>query len=212
MASWYGAEFHGRRTANGEIFDQRALTAAHPTLPLPSYVRVTNLDNDRSLVVRVNDRGPYRHGRLIDVSERAAEMLGFQAHRQREGARGICRRRRSRRRATRLSRCLLSRAEPLPGRRRCLGHSRCRRAGACAATSRRAPASPEPVDMAVAAVPESDPPSKLKRAGASDGRFCGHCKRGKPPGPRRGGSAVTDTFEADDRISMVFDLLPQSGQ
>ena len=76
-ASWYGPRFHGRRTANGEVFDQRALSAAHPTLPLPSYVRVTNLDNDRSLVVRVNDRGPFHPGRLIDVSERAAELLDF---------------------------------------------------------------------------------------------------------------------------------------
>lgn len=77
MASWYGASFHGRRTANGEAFDRTALTAAHPSLPLPSYVRVTNLDNDRSVVVRVNDRGPYTHNRLIDVSEQTAELLGF---------------------------------------------------------------------------------------------------------------------------------------
>ena len=68
MASWYGAAFHGRMTANGEIFDSAAISAAHPTLPLPSYVRVTNLENDRSIVVRVNDRGPFRHKRLIDVS------------------------------------------------------------------------------------------------------------------------------------------------
>jgi rare lipoprotein A len=77
QASWYGPRFHGRLTANGEIFDRRALTAAHPTLPLPSYVRVTNLDSDRSIVVRVNDRGPYRHKRLIDLSERTAELLQF---------------------------------------------------------------------------------------------------------------------------------------
>ena len=77
MASWYGAQFHGRQTANGEVFDRTALSAAHPTLPLPSYVRVTNLDNDRSVVVRVNDRGPFRHKRLIDVSERTAELLNF---------------------------------------------------------------------------------------------------------------------------------------
>ena len=76
-ASWYGPRFHGRATANGEIFDRTALTAAHPTLPLPSYVRVTNLDNDRSVVLRVNDRGPYVRRRLIDVSERAAEILQF---------------------------------------------------------------------------------------------------------------------------------------
>ncbi len=77
LASWYGAAFHGRLTANGEVYDVNGLTAAHPTLPLPSYVRVTNLENGRSLVVRVNDRGPFAHDRLIDVSARAAQMLGF---------------------------------------------------------------------------------------------------------------------------------------
>lgn len=76
-ASWYGSDFHGRRTANGEIFSANAITAAHPTLPLPSYVRVTNTDNGRSLIVRVNDRGPYVSGRVIDLSHRAAEMLGY---------------------------------------------------------------------------------------------------------------------------------------
>jgi rare lipoprotein A len=76
-ASWYGADFHGRRTANGEIFSANAITAAHPTLPLPSYVRVTNADNGRSLIVRVNDRGPYVAGRIIDLSYRAASMLGY---------------------------------------------------------------------------------------------------------------------------------------
>jgi rare lipoprotein A len=76
-ASWYGSAFHGRRTANGEVFDMHALSAAHPTLPLPSYVRVTNLENDHSVLVRVNDRGPFGHGRIIDVSRRAAELLGF---------------------------------------------------------------------------------------------------------------------------------------
>lgn len=76
-ASWYGPNFHGRKTANGEVFDLAGISAAHPTLPLPSYVRVTNLENNHSIIVRVNDRGPYVHGRLIDVSERAAAMLGF---------------------------------------------------------------------------------------------------------------------------------------
>lgn len=76
-ASWYGPNFHGRLTANGEVFDRNGISGAHPTLPLPSYVRVTNLDNGRSLTVRVNDRGPYTRGRVVDVSERAAEMLGF---------------------------------------------------------------------------------------------------------------------------------------
>ncbi|HEX3431640.1 MAG TPA: septal ring lytic transglycosylase RlpA family protein [Rhizomicrobium sp.] len=77
IASWYGADFHGRRTANGEVFDLNGLTAAHPTLPMPVNVRVTNLENGKSLVLRVNDRGPFRRGRIIDVSQRAAQLLGF---------------------------------------------------------------------------------------------------------------------------------------
>ena len=77
IASWYGPDFHGKRTANGEVFDAGGLTAAHPTLPMPVNVRVTNLENGRSLVLRVNDRGPFAQGRIIDVSARAAELLGF---------------------------------------------------------------------------------------------------------------------------------------
>ena len=77
MASWYGAAFHGRRTANGEVYDMASLTAAHPTMPLPSYARVTNLSNGYSIVVRVNDRGPYHGGRVMDVSSRTADVLGF---------------------------------------------------------------------------------------------------------------------------------------
>lgn len=76
-ASWYGSDFHGRRTANGEIFSANAITGAHPTLPLPSYVRVTNQQNGRSVIVRVNDRGPYMPGRIMDLSYRAAAMLGY---------------------------------------------------------------------------------------------------------------------------------------
>ncbi|WP_417308804.1 septal ring lytic transglycosylase RlpA family protein [Devosia sp.] len=76
-ASWYGNDFHGRQTANGEIFSANAISGAHPTLPLPSYVRVTNLDNGRSILVRVNDRGPYVHGRVMDLSYRAAAILGY---------------------------------------------------------------------------------------------------------------------------------------
>ena len=76
-ASWYGHDFRGRLTANGEVFDSDALTAANPVLPLPCYARVTNLENGRSLIVRVNDRGPYAANRIIDVSHKAAEMLGF---------------------------------------------------------------------------------------------------------------------------------------
>ena len=77
LASWYGEDFHGRQTANGEIFDLNGISAAHPTLPLPSYVRVTNLSNGRSLIVRVNDRGPYHSNRIIDLSAKAARLLGF---------------------------------------------------------------------------------------------------------------------------------------
>jgi rare lipoprotein A len=76
-ASWYGDAFHGRLTANGEIYDMTHLTAAHPTMPLPSYARVTNTDNGSSVIVRVNDRGPYAHGRIIDLSRRAAELLEY---------------------------------------------------------------------------------------------------------------------------------------
>lgn len=77
LASWYGEDFHGRETANGEIYDMHGITAAHPTLPLPSYVRVTNLGNGRSVIVRVNDRGPYHSNRIIDVSSKAARLLDF---------------------------------------------------------------------------------------------------------------------------------------
>jgi len=77
IASWYGDPFHGRQTANGETYDMNALTAAHPTLPLPTNVRVTNLENGRSIIVRVNDRGPFVNGRLIDMSRRGAQLLGF---------------------------------------------------------------------------------------------------------------------------------------
>lgn len=80
IASWYGPNFHGKLTANGEVFDQNAVSAAHKTLPLPSVVRVTNLDNGRSLVVRLNDRGPFVNGRVIDLSRRASQLLGFEAN------------------------------------------------------------------------------------------------------------------------------------
>src|SRR5688500_15387781 len=77
IASWYGADFHGRQTANREIYDMNSISGAHPTLPIPSYARVTHLGNGRSLIVRINDRGPYHRGRVIDVSARAAQLLGF---------------------------------------------------------------------------------------------------------------------------------------
>lgn len=79
IASWYGPQFHGKATANGEIFDEWTVSAAHKTLPMPSMVRVTNLENGRSLVVRVNDRGPFASSRIIDMSHRAAQLLGFDA-------------------------------------------------------------------------------------------------------------------------------------
>ncbi len=77
LASWYGSNFHGRMTANGEVFDRDSIAAAHTTMPLPSYARVTNLQNGHSMIVRVNDRGPFHGNRVIDVSERAAMALGF---------------------------------------------------------------------------------------------------------------------------------------
>ncbi|MFO1281599.1 MAG: septal ring lytic transglycosylase RlpA family protein [Burkholderiales bacterium] len=77
VASWYGRMFHGKRTSTGEIYDMTAMTAAHPTLPLPSYARVTSVETGRSVVVRVNDRGPFLHGRVIDLSYAAAHRLGI---------------------------------------------------------------------------------------------------------------------------------------
>lgn len=77
IASWYGDDFHNKRTANGETYNMRAITAAHRTLPLPSIVKVTNLENGRSIIARVNDRGPYVKNRIIDLSEKGAELLGY---------------------------------------------------------------------------------------------------------------------------------------
>ena len=91
LASWYGDDFHGRLTANGEVFDLNGISAAHPTLPLPSYARVTNLANGRSLIVRVNDRGPYHGNRIIDVSMQGRASVGFPQSRHRLGARRLCR-------------------------------------------------------------------------------------------------------------------------
>lgn len=78
IASWYGLKFHGKTTANGAVYDMNALTAAHKTLPMPSKVRVTNLTNGRSLIVDINDRGPFVNGRIIDLSRRASQLLGFE--------------------------------------------------------------------------------------------------------------------------------------
>ena len=77
IASWYGTDFHGRKTANGEVYDMDALSAAHPTLPMPSYAYVTNLSNGRTVLVRINDRGPYAYNRIIDLSRRTAHLLGI---------------------------------------------------------------------------------------------------------------------------------------
>jgi rare lipoprotein A len=77
MASWYGKRYHGQKTSSGEVYDMYAMTAAHPTLPIPSYARVTNVANGSSVVVRINDRGPFRGTRIIDVSYVAAHKLGF---------------------------------------------------------------------------------------------------------------------------------------
>lgn len=79
-ASWYGRYHHGLRTANGERYDMRKLTAAHPTLPIPSYARITSLKTGQSVVVRINDRGPFHRGRLIDLSRAAARRLGIASH------------------------------------------------------------------------------------------------------------------------------------
>ncbi|MSO85863.1 MAG: septal ring lytic transglycosylase RlpA family protein [Rhodospirillales bacterium] len=78
IASWYGADFHGKATANGETYDMNEVTAAHKTLPMPSLARVTNLENGRSLIVRVNDRGPFVAGRIVDLSRRSAQLLGLE--------------------------------------------------------------------------------------------------------------------------------------
>jgi rare lipoprotein A len=78
IGSWYGEQFHAKTTANGETFDMNEVTAAHPTLPMPSLVRVTNMENGRTIVVRVNDRGPYANGRVIDLSRRSAQLLGYE--------------------------------------------------------------------------------------------------------------------------------------
>jgi len=78
IASWYGPGFHGKKTANGETYNQNDLTAAHPTLPLPVMVQVTNLENGRSIKVRINDRGPFANGRIIDLSKRSAQLLGME--------------------------------------------------------------------------------------------------------------------------------------
>ena len=78
IASWYGPDFHGKHTANGELYDMNQVTGAHKTLPMPCLVRVTNLDNGRAIVVRVNDRGPFARGRILDLSRRAAQLLGFE--------------------------------------------------------------------------------------------------------------------------------------
>ena len=77
LASWYGKRYHGQKTSSGEIYDMYAMSAAHPTLPIPSYARVTSVANGRSVVVRINDRGPFHAARIIDVSYAAAHKLGF---------------------------------------------------------------------------------------------------------------------------------------
>jgi len=77
LASWYGKRYHGQKTSSGEVYDMYAMSAAHPTLPIPSYARVTNLSNGRSVVVRINDRGPFKSARVIDLSYVAAYKLGF---------------------------------------------------------------------------------------------------------------------------------------
>ncbi len=79
VGSWYGKEFHGRKTSSGERYDMYGMTAAHPTLPIPSYARVTDIENGRKIIVRINDRGPFEKGRIIDLSYGAARKLGYLA-------------------------------------------------------------------------------------------------------------------------------------
>ena len=79
LASWYGKRYHGQKTSSGEVYDMYAMSAAHPTLPIPSYARVTNLSNGRSVVVRINDRGPFHGGRIIDIAQAPARSLGLLA-------------------------------------------------------------------------------------------------------------------------------------
>ena len=88
VASWYGKRYHGQATASGEIYDMYGMTAAHPTLPIPSYARVTSLKTNRSVTVRINDRGPFRSDRLIDLSYTAAYRLGYPRLRQFAGGGG----------------------------------------------------------------------------------------------------------------------------
>jgi rare lipoprotein A len=80
LASWYGPGFHGKKTANGEIYNQNAMTAAHKTLPLSTMIKVTNLENMKSIIVRINDRGPYYGNRILDLSKKAADALGISKH------------------------------------------------------------------------------------------------------------------------------------
>ncbi len=91
VASWYGPTFHGKDSASGERFDENAMTAAHPTLPIPSLVRVTNLENGRTVIVRLNDRGPFVDDRIIDLSKKAGEALEPARQRHRESPRAVCR-------------------------------------------------------------------------------------------------------------------------
>jgi rare lipoprotein A len=115
LASWYGEDFHGRATANGEVYDMASISAAHPTLPIPSYARVTNLSNQKSIIVRVNDRGPFHANRLIDVSVRTARLLGFLRPRRHPGARRIRRPRGARRLRRHQARRDLASGTPAPG-------------------------------------------------------------------------------------------------
>ena len=147
MASWYGEPFHGRATANGEVFDRDGLTAAHPTLPLPSIVRVTNLANGRQIDLRVNDRGPFVDDRLIDLSQARGARARLRAPGPRAGARRVRRPRRRQGRAAAAGpawrRCRSRAAagpawcRPHVGRRRvCLVHRRGRAAAGSRAESR----------------------------------------------------------------------------
>ena len=194
LASWYGEDFHGRRTANGEVFDLNSISAAHPTMPLPSYARVTNLSNGRSLIVRVNDRGPYHGDRIIDVSKNAAHLLGFHAsgtawvrvdmsgaRRLKDPTTGFSRRRCART-SRRRRRAASSSQRPVSCRRR----YRRRRSGATLTSPvlRRAtyPPAPVPCPMRGDRPAETAPTSSSTDAGSIKRACMNSARRGAPRG------------------------------
>lgn len=172
VASWYGPNFHGKRTANGEVFNMNELTAAHRTLPMPSVVRVTNLENGRSIKLRVNDRGPFARGRIIDVTRRAAQLLGF----ARQGTARV-------------------RVQVVPDDSKRLKYL------AMHGELPPAPTEPEPVKVAKNETPASDTPSRLPAAAPAAEKIVAAgmiapVRRGPAKGPsaKKAAAAHTDLF------------------